>query len=144
MECKSNNYSLWSSTSVPPEPIHLDLVLEDEKVVEAIPSIGFIHRGLKTCWEKDSIEYVYVAERICGILALFMAWHTVLPLKRSWRLMFLSGPTLRVIWSESSRIHSQLLWRPDGRCFRFWIFVHAKLAYSWKNPDIIEETTVAG
>lgn len=29
-----------------PEPIHLDLVLEDEKVVEAIPSIGFVHRGL--------------------------------------------------------------------------------------------------
>ena len=26
-----------------PEPIHLDLVIEDEKVVEAIPSIGFIH-----------------------------------------------------------------------------------------------------
>ena len=26
-----------------PEPIHLDLVLEDEKVVEAIPSIGFVH-----------------------------------------------------------------------------------------------------
>ena len=30
-----------------PEPIHLDLVLEDEKVVEAVPSIGFIHRGLE-------------------------------------------------------------------------------------------------
>ena len=30
-----------------PEPIHLDLVLEDEKVVEAIPSIGFVHRGLE-------------------------------------------------------------------------------------------------
>ena len=25
-----------------PEPIHLDLVLEDEKVLAAIPSIGFI------------------------------------------------------------------------------------------------------
>ena len=30
-----------------PEPIHLDLVVEDEKVVEAIPQIGFIHRGLE-------------------------------------------------------------------------------------------------
>ena len=30
-----------------PEPVHLDLVLEDETVVEAIPSIGFIHRGLE-------------------------------------------------------------------------------------------------
>ena len=31
-----------------PEPIHLDLVLEDEKVVEAVPSIGFVHRGLES------------------------------------------------------------------------------------------------
>ena len=30
-----------------PEPIHLDLVLEDEVVVEAIPNIGFVHRGLE-------------------------------------------------------------------------------------------------
>ncbi|MDD3112098.1 MAG: NADH-quinone oxidoreductase subunit D, partial [Methanofollis liminatans] len=31
-----------------PEPIHLDLVIEDEKVKEALPSIGYIHRGLET------------------------------------------------------------------------------------------------
>ena len=35
-----------------PEPIHLDLVMEDEKVVEAIPSIGFIHRGLEKLVDK--------------------------------------------------------------------------------------------
>ena len=51
-----------------PEPIHLDLVLEDEKVVEAVPSIGFVHRGLEKLVEKkDFQQYVYVAERICGI-----------------------------------------------------------------------------
>jgi NADH:ubiquinone oxidoreductase subunit D len=51
-----------------PEPIHLDLVMEDETVIEAIPSIGFVHRGLEKLVEKkDFIEYVYVAERICGI-----------------------------------------------------------------------------
>ena len=51
-----------------PEPIHLDLVLEDEKVIEAIPSIGFVHRGLEKLVEKkDFQDYVYVAERICGI-----------------------------------------------------------------------------
>ena len=36
-----------------PEPIHLDLVLEDEKVVEAVPSIGFVHRGLEKLVEKS-------------------------------------------------------------------------------------------
>ena len=51
-----------------PEPIHLDLVMEDEVVLEAVPSIGFIHRGLeKLCTIKDYNEMVYVSERICGI-----------------------------------------------------------------------------
>jgi len=51
-----------------PEPIHLDLVVEDEKVIEARPSIGFIHRGLEKLVEKkDYVEFVYIAERICGI-----------------------------------------------------------------------------
>ena len=30
-----------------PEPVHLDLVLEDERVVEAVPQVGFVHRGLE-------------------------------------------------------------------------------------------------
>ena len=30
-----------------PEPIHLDLELQDEKVVRAVPSIGYVHRGLE-------------------------------------------------------------------------------------------------
>ena len=51
-----------------PEPIHLDLVIEDEKVLNAIPSIGFIHRGLESLVEKKAFnEMVYVAERTCGI-----------------------------------------------------------------------------
>ena len=41
-----------------PEPIHLDLVIEDEKVVEAIPSIGFVHRGLESLVaKKEFTEY---------------------------------------------------------------------------------------
>ena len=48
-----------------PEPIHLDLVVEDEKVVNAIPRIGYIHRGLEKLVEKrDYTQFVYVAERI--------------------------------------------------------------------------------
>ena len=39
-----------------PEPIHLDLVMEDEKVVEAIPSIGFIHRGLEKLVDKKDFN----------------------------------------------------------------------------------------
>ncbi len=95
-----------------PEPIHLDLVLEDETVVEAIPSIGFIHRGLEKLVEKkDFNEYVYVAERICGICS-FM--HGMGYCEAVERIMNVELPPrakyLRTIWSEMSRIHSHLLW----------------------------------
>lgn len=95
-----------------PEPIHLDLVLEDEKVVEAIPSIGFVHRGLEKLVEKkDFNEYVYVAERICGICSFMhgmgycQAVENVMQINVPPRAQY-----LRTIWSEMSRIHSHLLW----------------------------------
>ncbi len=95
-----------------PEPIHLDLVLEDEKVVEAIPSIGYIHRGLeKLVDKKDYQELVYVAERICGICS-FM--HGMGYCESIERIMKVEVPEralyLRTIWAEMSRIHSHLLW----------------------------------
>jgi len=95
-----------------PEPIHLDLVLEDERVVEAVPSIGFIHRGLEKLVEKkDFNEYVYVAERICGICS-FM--HGMGYCEAVEHVMNVEIPDrakyLRTIWSEMSRIHSHLLW----------------------------------
>ena len=58
-----------------PEPIHFDLELEDEKVVKAIPSIGYVHRGLEKLVEKRGFqEYVYVAERVCGICSFGHGW----------------------------------------------------------------------
>jgi ech hydrogenase subunit E len=95
-----------------PEPIHLDLVLEDETVLEAIPSIGFVHRGLEKLVEKkDFTEYVYVAERICGICSFMhgmgycMAVEGVMNIKVPDRAEF-----LRTIWAEMSRLHSHLMW----------------------------------
>jgi ech hydrogenase subunit E len=95
-----------------PEPIHLDLVVEDERVIEAIPQFGFIHRGLERLVEKkDFIEYVFVAERICGICSFIHGMgycHTIE------KVMNLAVPeraqVLRTIWSELSRLHSHILW----------------------------------
>lgn len=95
-----------------PEPIHLDLVLEDETVVGAIPSIGFVHRGLEKLVDmRDFKQYVYIAERICGIcscghgLGYCMAVENVMNIEVPERAQY-----LRVIWVEMSRIHSHLLW----------------------------------
>lgn len=44
-----------------PEPVHLDLEIQDEKVIRAIPSIGYVHRGLEKLTEtKDYNEMFYV------------------------------------------------------------------------------------
>lgn len=95
-----------------PEPIHLDLVLEDEKVVDAIPSIGFVHRGLEKLVEKKEFtEYVYVAERICGICSFMhgmgycQAVENIMGIKIPERAEY-----LRTLWAELSRIHSHLMW----------------------------------
>ena len=95
-----------------PEPLHLDLVVEDEKVVEAIPQIGFVHRGLEKLVEtRDYNQFVYVAQRICGICAF---GHSMGYAETIERLLGVEIPEraeyLRVIWHELSRVHSHILW----------------------------------
>lgn len=127
-----------------PEPIHLDLVLEDETVVEAIPSIGYIHRGLEKLVEKkDYQQYTYVAERICGICSFMhgmgycMSIESIMDVEIPQRSEF-----LRTLWAELSRIHSHTLWLgllADALGFES-LFMH-----SWRLReqilDIFEETT---
>lgn len=95
-----------------PEPLHLDLVVEDEKVIEAIPQIGFVHRGLEKLVEtRDYNQFIYVAERICGICAF---GHSMGYAETVEKLMGVEVPKraeyLRVIWHELSRVHSHILW----------------------------------
>lgn len=95
-----------------PEPVHLDLVLEDETVVQAIPSIGFVHRGLEKLVEKkEYTELMYVTERICGICAFGHNWGYCHAVEL---LMGVEVPEraeyLRTMWHELSRVHSHLLW----------------------------------
>ena len=95
-----------------PEPLHLDLVLEDETVVDVIPTIGYVHRGLEKLVEKrEYTEYVFIAERICGICSFI---HSQAYVQGVEQIMGLEIPEraqyLRTIWSEYSRLHSHLLW----------------------------------
>jgi ech hydrogenase subunit E len=95
-----------------PEPLHLKLVMQDEKIIEAIPAIGYVHRGLEKLTElKEFTQNVYVVERICGICSCMHAMaycqgiETLMNLQIPDRARF-----LRVIWAELHRIHSHLLW----------------------------------
>ncbi len=95
-----------------PEPIHIDLVIEDETVLEAIPSVGFVHRGLEgLAATRDFNKLVYVAERTCGICsfqhgmgyceAVEHVFGVDIPIRAKY---------LRTIWAELGRMHSHLLW----------------------------------
>jgi ech hydrogenase subunit E len=95
-----------------PEPLHFDLTLEDERVVDAVPQIGYIHRGLELLVDKrDYLDYVHVAERVCGICsfmhgmgyseAVETMMGIVVPDRARW---------LRTFWCELERAHSHLMW----------------------------------
>jgi len=109
---KEINIPFGPQHPVLPEPIHLDLVVDDERILEAIPSIGYVHRGLESLVEKrDYPEMVYIAERICGICSFI---HGLTYVQGVEQIMDADIPPrahhLRTIWSEYSRLHSHLLW----------------------------------
>jgi len=95
-----------------PEPLHLNITYEDEKVVGLSPAIGYVHRGLeKTAEKKEYPENVFLVERVCGICSFMHAMTYCMGIEE---LMGIEIPPraqyLRVFYSEISRLHSHLLW----------------------------------
>lgn len=95
-----------------PEPIQIRLVCEGEKVIEAVPNIGYVHRGIEKGSEiKDFQQTVHLIERTCGICSFMHAMtycqgiEDLLALEIPPRAKF-----LRTAWAELSRVHSHLLW----------------------------------
>jgi ech hydrogenase subunit E len=95
-----------------PEPIHLKLTVEDERISEAVPNLGFVHRGLERLADiRDFHQMIQVVERVCGICSMIHAHCYCMGIEE---LMAVEVPPraqfLRVIWSEIHRIQSHLLW----------------------------------
>ncbi len=95
-----------------PEPIHLSLTVEDEIVKEAVPALGYVHRGLEKLAEiKDFHQMIQVVERVCGICSKI---HAMCYCQGIEEIMKVEVPKraefLRIIWSELHRMHSHLLW----------------------------------
>ncbi|MBO5923020.1 MAG: nickel-dependent hydrogenase large subunit, partial [Lentisphaeria bacterium] len=94
-----------------PEPLQLRLELDDEKVISAIPVVGYVHRGLeKLAEQKDFIQDTYLIERVCGIcsfqhsMAYSMGVEEIMNIEVPERANY-----LRVVWAELHRMHSHLL-----------------------------------
>jgi ech hydrogenase subunit E len=95
-----------------PEPIQLKLTLRDETVVEAMPHIGYVHRGVEKAGERmDYQQTLFLAERICGICSFI---HGLCYCQSIEKIMGIEVPRraryLRVIWSELHRMQSHHLW----------------------------------
>lgn len=95
-----------------PEPLHLTIAVEDEIVKEAIPKLGYVHRGLEKLAEiRDHTQMIYIVERVCGICSCM---HALCYCQGIEALMNVEVPPrarfLRVVWAELHRIHSHLLW----------------------------------
>ncbi len=94
------------------EPLQLKLTLRDEVVEEALPRLGYVHRGLEALVrKKDFHQMCRVAERVCGICS---AIHGMTYCRALEALLGVTPPDraehLRVAWSELHRMHSHLLW----------------------------------
>lgn len=95
-----------------PEPVHLDLVIEDERIIEAVPSIGFIHRGLESLVDKrDFNQMTYVIERTCGICSFGHGMGYCETIEKIFDVEIPGrAKYIRTILFEMSRLHSHLLW----------------------------------
>ena len=94
-----------------PEPLQLCLELTDEKVISAVPVVGYVHRGLeKLAEQKDFIQDTYLIERVCGICSFI---HSLTYSMGIEEMMNIPVPPralyLRTVWSELHRMHSHLL-----------------------------------
>lgn len=95
-----------------PEPLHIKVTLEDETITDAMPTLGYVHRGLESLAAiRDIHQMVQVVERVCGICSMIHAMCYCHGLEE---IMKIEVPPrakfLRIVWSELHRMHSHLLW----------------------------------
>jgi NADH-quinone oxidoreductase subunit D len=94
------------------EPEYFKLILEGERIVNVIPRIGYVHRGIeRAAQDRTWVKNVYLVERICGICSFA---HSLGYTQGVEGLTQFEIPKraryLRTIVAELERVHSHLLW----------------------------------
>ena len=95
-----------------PEPIQLQFYVDEETIVDVLPNIGYVHRGIERAMElNDYRRNIYLCERICGICNYMhgMAYSELIE-KLTETQVPVRAQYLRTIWSELARLQSHLLW----------------------------------
>ncbi len=126
------------------EPEYFKLILEGEKIIDVIPRIGYVHRGIeRAAQERTWIKNVYLFERICGIcsfahsIAYVQAVEGILKFEVPKRARY-----IRVIVAELERIHSHMLWLG---LVGYWTGFDTLFMWIWKDRehvlDLVEAIT---
>jgi len=94
------------------EPEYFKLILEGERIVQVVPRIGYVHRGIeRAAQERTWVKNIYLFERICGICSFA---HSLGYTHAVENLTAFEVPKrakyIRLIVAELERIHSHLLW----------------------------------
>ncbi len=119
-----------------PEPIQLRFTIDEDKIIDVVPQLGYVHRGIeRACELNDYKRNVILCERVCGICnfnhgvtyceAIEQLTDTEVPRRAKY---------LRVIWSELQRLHSHLLWLG---CFSDAIGFESLFMQSWRDREIV-------
>ena len=94
------------------EPINFMFEVEEERVVNVTPRLGYIHRGIEKIGEgRTYLQNVYLAERICGICSFA---HALCYTQAVEELLGVNIPErakfIRTIMAEMERIQNHYLW----------------------------------
>ncbi len=94
------------------EPVMFEFEIDGERIVDVDVSLGHVHRAIEwTGMRRNSIQIIYLAERICGIcsishpMAFIRAVENAVDIEVPERAEY-----LRVIQCELERICSHILW----------------------------------
>ncbi len=94
------------------EPINFIFEVEEERVVNVKPRLGYIHRGIEKLAENRTYhQNVYLVERICGICSFA---HTTCYTQAVEELLGINIPErarfIRTITAEMERVQNHYLW----------------------------------
>jgi NADH-quinone oxidoreductase subunit D len=118
------------------EPEYFKLILEGEKIIQVIPRIGYVHRGLEKAAEsRPWVQNMYMFERTCGICSFV---HSLCYGQAVEGLTIYEVPRrakyIRLIIAELERIHSHLLW---VGLMGHWAGFETLFMWVWNDREVI-------
>jgi membrane-bound hydrogenase subunit alpha len=120
------------------EPINFMFEVEEERVIDVKPRLGYIHRGIEKIAEARTFhQNVYLAERICGICSFA---HTLCYTRSVEELLKIDvterAKFIRTVMAELERIQNHYLWL--GLTAKEMGF-ETLFMYSWRDREVVLE-----